>query len=499
MKLGNYKINKIIAICMLGLSSLSASLATQRVDDPTACEDAISFAKTLPFAMGVVIGDDSNLGSAIFLNETTALTCAHTFVGRSNATNFIVEANEVTLLYTKAGDYDCIATLNQIMQSKLAYSIIGAVYSLGTFTKEAPETIDVMKLLPETIENLIEEFKNPEEFVFCKNIIPLNQINYKLIGQDLAIIKLKKPILLSKNTVGIRSITAQELVKMPAYSFGFCQDLRKSDGSVRTPSKRTSTGLSTSLACTSICPYNLRYFEKTSVYYSTFHSVGGYDNCFLCEELPALETNRFIGLLGAGMSGGPLLFRDEAGDYILGGINSQSCCSIVNSILSASISWIRENADNLDAYDRIVMLNRQYSFSILLNQNVPLYNCFQGLTSETIQKINEVAQTEISLSITEAEELYQEALKFRDRRMVGYSQVESVNLAEIRFLHLAKTGNVKAMHNYAIIQNGKKKYNLAYYWFQKAADLGLEASKKNCLLLIEKEQVKLDGSNTLLI
>lgn len=88
------------------------------------------------------------------------------------------------------------------------------------------------------------------------------------------------------------------------------------------------------------------------------------------------------------------------------------------------------------------------------------------------------------------EELYSLALKYRDCKVdIGLSAEESLCEAEKIFLQLANSGNSKAMHNYASIQQKKENYELAYeYWTRS----DLPASKKNCSELIEKRLIKQD-------
>ena len=87
------------------------------------------------------------------------------------------------------------------------------------------------------------------------------------------------------------------------------------------------------------------------------------------------------------------------------------------------------------------------------------------------------------------EELYQQALNFRDNKVPGYSVEQSRDEAEMLFLQMAEDGNSKAMHNYALMQYRKGDFECAYQWFKKS---GLEASQKNCKKMLEKGEVKQD-------
>ncbi|MBA4117516.1 MAG: hypothetical protein C0514_01280 [Candidatus Puniceispirillum sp.] len=111
------------ALGLLFLGSPDMASATHRIDDPTAYEGAARFAKTLPYATGIVLGSDASMASAIFLNETTAPSCAHVFAGRSSTQNTIIAADEIELLYTSSGAYDCAATLTHAIRSGRSHQI----------------------------------------------------------------------------------------------------------------------------------------------------------------------------------------------------------------------------------------------------------------------------------------------------------------------------------------------------------------------------------------
>ncbi len=55
---------------------------------------------------------------------------------------------------------------------------------------------------------------------------------------------------------------------------------------------------------------------------------------------------------------------------------------------------------------------------------------------------------------------------------------------------MALEGDAKAMHNYALIQYNKMDYDLAYEWFQKAADAGLKASANNIEKMHKEGKIK---------
>tara|TARA_R110002111_G_scaffold260678_1_gene332481 strand:+ start:305 stop:1747 length:1443 start_codon:yes stop_codon:yes gene_type:complete len=84
---------------------------------------------------------------------------------------------------------------------------------------------------------------------------------------------------------------------------------------------------------------------------------------------------------------------------------------------------------------------------------------------------------------------YQHALLFRDCKVEGYTEEESIEEAGKLFLQLAEGGNEKAMHNYAQLLYKKKHYETSYEWFSKST---LDASKRNCQKMLQTGLVKQD-------
>ena len=112
-----------------------------------------------------------------------------------------------------------------------------------------------------------------------------------------------------------------------------------------------------------------------------------------------------------------------------------------------------------------------------------------ALITFTLMTYSQGAQVSEKNKEQTIEILYQKALDLRDRKDSIDTLENTQNQAESLFLELSNQGHVKAMHNYALIQYGKKNYDLAYNWFQKA---NLDASKRNCEKMIKEGKIKED-------
>lgn len=98
------------------------------------------------------------------------------------------------------------------------------------------------------------------------------------------------------------------------------------------------------------------------------------------------------------------------------------------------------------------------------------------------------------------DEAYQEALLYRDNKVPGVTSEQSQLCAEQIFQAIAVFGHARAMHNLASIAYKQKEYERAYGWWKRAANEGLDASKRNLdrlkkeLIISEQDQEKLDAT-----
>ena len=100
----------------------------------------------------------------------------------------------------------------------------------------------------------------------------------------------------------------------------------------------------------------------------------------------------------------------------------------------------------------------------------------------------QILQPFSTMSLQQSEEdLYQEALNYRDGKIEGFPRddIHTLRKAEALFLTLANNGYQKAMHNAAMIQYKLKDYFLAFQWFKEASESGLEASSRNLQKMIK--------------
>ncbi len=95
-------------------------------------------------------------------------------------------------------------------------------------------------------------------------------------------------------------------------------------------------------------------------------------------------------------------------------------------------------------------------------------------------------QSEATESSYSFEDAYQEALKFRDHKISIYTTEQSTKVARETFYALAMFNHSKSMHNFAMIVWKEGKLPLAYTWFKKASELGIEQSGRNLARMEEK-------------
>jgi len=484
--------------------------ATYRIDEPDAYQEPVKFAKALPYAMGIILGKDSKIGSAIFLNDTTVLTCAHSFLDREKVENIIVASDHIELQANHANAFKWNETISQIKSEGKAHSFIERVSMLCTYVAKPRHEGKTIKL--EELIRKLHAFESWNKSHFNNSAMP-----YEREGLDLAVVKLISPIKLSKKVIALKPMILEELIAHPSYVVGAPEVVSTSDGLKITSERPTEKGFALRIAQTAILTYNIKYSPKDAVYYTSLPSRGDGERQFICQDLPLPTSHRFIGLGSAGMSGGPLFFQDKNDDFVLGGlyqgialinlipqVKTYLTCiefwnkSIIKGIeetgsikdtMRVNVELVGEHEEQkqalLEHFQEIGMTEegitidgikeksaqRQAKVQALLDRQYPIYSIFQAFTPEVIEKVNN-------------EVLYLDALKFRDAKDESKAQAEPL------FLQLAEKGHVKSMHNYAMIQDGKKAYELAYQWFQKAANLGFKASERNCERMVNDGKIQ---------
>lgn len=82
-------------------------------------------------------------------------------------------------------------------------------------------------------------------------------------------------------------------------------------------------------------------------------------------------------------------------------------------------------------------------------------------------------------------DMYQQGLRYRDGRIVGYEKDSFLANARAGacFFPLARQGDVKAQHNFAMIKYKLEDYDRALHWFAKASAQGFGPSTRNLALL----------------
>lgn len=377
------------------LSAMPPIFTMQRSDDPNVLNDVVEFAKNMPYATGVLLCKDSNMGTVVFLNETTAITAAHHFKGRERSAHIVVASDEIGLWYNKY-DYSWDLTLQNIKNSGAPWACVKQQYSMPKFVKSAPNKEQKLNTLtPEYILKLRESWEDAEVILFSRGLGFNNLCNketYNMYGSDISVLKLRTPITLKKKTVKLQAISKELITSYKAYSFGFPGSKCLNDQTVYNQNvhkKGEESVRKLSLMC--FLAHNLQQSNDGNYAYSKLYSIGGQDEQFIIENLPALDENRFIGLMMGGMSGGPLLFQISQEEYVLGGLNMQTKSQDAKAGADLIISALEKNfiEPNNENKNSIV---RQWQNEIKRLGKIPwpIYNIFQLITQKEVDFIEKI-------------------------------------------------------------------------------------------------------------
>lgn len=365
-----------------------------RADDPGVIERAIEFSKTLPYATGWLLAKDGSSGTVFFLNETTAVTSAHAFVGREKMPHIVVASDHVQICGDpQTTQFDWTLTLNNLKKSGTPWTSLKKQTSLAKYTTCQPVERSILDYQDHYFLELLEHWENPEKILTeATSAIELNGSFYKYTGADLSVIKFHTPIKLDKKPFVLEAFNCEDLSNYSPYSFGIPGDKITSDKRSHDIPISTKTNVTIDLFLTGFQAHNIKLSQNKSTFYSKLYSLGGTDDSFLCTGLPSPQTTDFIGLMLNGMSGGPLVFINSKGDYLLAGLNSGVLFRNVKNILDMLFSNIdilkksssvQENKD-FDAWKKSIEKYYRTPF--------PIYNHFQAFTPEIIKRITEIME-----------------------------------------------------------------------------------------------------------
>jgi len=258
-------------IFLSALSPSFSALATYRVDMPNALESE-KLLSTFPHrqAMGVIVGESTAIASAVFIDNQTAITAAHTNMLRTGERQFICISPVNFYVMDRQGNYDL--TLQKL--DPKAFSIYD-ITSFATFNKISNPHLESLG-----------EVKEEEDFEFdltpwddFENVISNSQIlidneNYKMEGCDLAVLKLHKPIELVRNCPSLTPFDPFSLKGKKGYAIGSTFGKPISDGKM--------TSLPVKLYAVEQ-PYDYTPVSGGK-YFSCFYSLGGLDNQFIPDQ-----------------------------------------------------------------------------------------------------------------------------------------------------------------------------------------------------------------------
>ncbi|MBM3467968.1 MAG: hypothetical protein FJX71_00875 [Alphaproteobacteria bacterium] len=351
------------------------AMGDERVKD--AHELSHQAALNFPFQLGFLISETSEMGSCIFLNETTAVTSTHLAMLHNKSEKQFIAAIDEAVLPVKAGAIDWLGVITKMPKDKVS---MYDVHFLGTMeeipVKDLKQEGESVSSLSESAER--ESKATAEDFLVLKEMM-VNNKKYKLVGSDLAFLKLRKPIKLTKSPVKLQAFDPQIVAKLPAFALGFISLKRFSNGNYSLWGDN-SQGLVVKSSMIS-CP-SLSFFEETGSFYATYLSPGASDEKFSCAHLPLPQTEdqKIFGRIVGGMSGGPLFFKASDGTFIFGGSISQSYGSQLVPILEAS-----QTSSDKKISKEATKLLKSYK-----NKDMVSYDVYQGLSKDDIEKIEKL-------------------------------------------------------------------------------------------------------------
>lgn len=378
------------------LMSAHIIFAMQRSDDPNVLTDVVEFAKSMPYATGALFSKDGKLGTVVFLNETTAITSAHHFKGRERSAHIVIASDEFEIWFNK-NIFDWDLTLQNIKDSGTPWACVKQQYSMPKFVKPTPEGKQLSEYTPLYFFDLRESWEDAQAAIFSKDLGFTNlnggEETYNISGSDISVLKLRTPITLTKKTVTLQAISKELIDSHKAYSFGFPGDRCLNDKTIHNQIfyKEDNKAIQKmSLLC--FLAHNLQQSKDGNHAYSKLYSIGGQDEQFMIEKLPALDQdNRFIGLMMGGMSGGPLLFKGSEEEYILGGINMQTQGQNAKAATDLVISALDKNfiIPNDEKNNSLV---KQWQNTIKPFGEMPwaIYNIFQLITQNEVDFIEKI-------------------------------------------------------------------------------------------------------------
>jgi hypothetical protein len=372
----------------------------QRSDDPTVLADVIEFAKNMPYATGALLCKEGGLNTVVFLNETTALTSAHHFKGRERAAHIVVACDAIDLWFHEK-IYSWDLTLENIKKSGAHWVSVKKQYSMPKITESTLNAEPLANFTPHYFATLYQSWQNEKPKSVCKGVV-LNHLSeqqaYDIDGADIAVLKFTKPITLLKKTIILQPISKDILTSYKAYSFGFPYKECLNNGSVYNKifnQGEKKKGVCLPLMC--LLAHNLIQSDDAQYGFSKLYSIGGEDEQFISEQLPSIDENRFIGLMMAGMSGGPLLFQVSAEEYILGGINMQTNCpnmkNQINDVIEAlNEHYIKPNTehDACTEEHNAKVIQWQKAIQQFAEKPWPIYNVFQLITPNVVKFIEKI-------------------------------------------------------------------------------------------------------------
>lgn len=205
------KCKSIISLIAVFQAQVCLACFDERVEEaPTISHQAaISF----PYQVGFLISETSEVGSCIFLNNTTALASMHLgMLHNKNEKQLVVATNEVKLPLDIQNQIDFFGVMKNIEKGTASSYDVHFLGKLEEIPVKKLDNLEELNLNTSSTQSQIEDSLSrqveselkakPEDFLSIQTMMVKGK-KFKLIGSDLAVLKLKKPIENLKKTVDL--------------------------------------------------------------------------------------------------------------------------------------------------------------------------------------------------------------------------------------------------------------------------------------------------------
>jgi hypothetical protein len=391
-----------IALLSIALTMHQAS-ATFRSDIVDVESKSKIEASKFPYsgAIGLIMSESGEIATGFMINKEMVITTAHcSFIRKPNEKQVFVRANQVErgfLPETEGSRFNLGITLKHLDNIHIPYSTYTVKKEFCKFEpfKKSKVDFQTFEKALDGVFQYMDKFLKPEDSVLSEKKVLINNTDCIQIGSDLCVLKLDTPLPLKEGQsyIPLQPFDPNLYSNPEATILGFthlkksrCDGTQETDAYlVNTIGKQTITAMRSSLFLLKQDPI---FNQKHGVFYSPYYSHGGKDNLFTLfpDAMDDLE-----GLIYGGQSGGPVFFKTDKGEWILGAVVSTTYTSGLIDTFQSILKQIAPkgvkalNGELLIVYK--ATLKSQLNF---MKTDFPIYNVHTALTQEIIEEIKKL-------------------------------------------------------------------------------------------------------------